>query len=580
MSAKASTAEGMRILWDVGIPMDDGIVLRADIFLPEREGCYPAILNHGPYAKGLAFQEGYKSRWENMISHYPQILSGSTNRYQNWEVVDPEKWCSDGYACVRIDCRGSGRSPGLLECWSPRETRDLHDCIEWTAAQPWCSGKVGMNGISYFAMNQWHVASLQPPHLAAVCIWEGAADFYRDVGRHGGIKSDFLRSWFDSWVKPRQHGCGERAPRSAVTGELISGPETEPEEVLETRQVDPEGEVLKRPLDTAYYRERSPDYSRITVPLLSAANWGGMGMHSRGNFEGYLAAASLQKWLEVHGNTHYNPFYRDEGERLQKRFFGHFLKGEDTGWDRQPPVQLQIRRRGEDFGIRTEQEWPLARTRWTRFHLDPNGRALREAPASGPTIAYDVAGEGVTFFLPSMERELEITGPVAAKVYVSSDTTDADIFLVLRLFAPDGSEELFTGTNDPRTPIALGWRRASPRKLDSGRSLPHRPFHSHDESWPLIPGKPVELDIEIWPTCIVVPPGYRLALNVRGRDYDHGLDPGGPAGEGNRQSGVGPFTHADPRDRPYEVFRGRNHLHFDPGREPYLLLPVIPPHVG
>ena len=580
MSGNTAVADGMRILWDVAIRMDDGIVLRADVFLPEQEGCYPAILNHGPYAKGLAFQEGYKSRWDSMTAAYPEILSGSTSQYQNWEVVDPEKWCLDGYACVRIDSRGAGRSPGVIENWLPRETKDLYDCIEWVAAQSWCTGKVGMNGISYFAMNQWHVASLQPPHLAALCVWEGAADYYRDVGRHGGIKSGFLTSWFEEWIMPRQHGRGEHAPRSVVTGELIAGPETEPDDVLRTRRIDPAQEVLERPLDGRYYRERSPDYSKIRLPLLSSANWGGMGMHSRGNFEGYLAAASDQKWLEVHGNTHYNPFYRDEDVRLQKRFFGHFLKGEDTGWDQQPPVQLQIRRRGEDFRLRNEQEWPLARTQWTRFHLDPASRALREAPATGAPVAYDVAGPGVTFFLPPMEKELEITGPVMARLLVSSDTGDADLFLALRLFAPNGREELFIGTNDPEVPVALGWLRASQRKLDPGRSLPYRPFHPHDEAWPLTPGEPVELDIEIWPTCIVVPPGYRLALNIRGNDFDHGLDPGGPAGGGRRPTGVGPFTHHDPADRPYAVFSGRNHLHFEPGREPFLLLPVIPPHLA
>ncbi len=96
-----------------------------------------------------------------------------------------------------------------------------------------------------------------------------------------------------------------------------------------------------------------------------------MGLHPRGNFEGYVAAASKQKWLEVHGNSHFAPFYRKDGEKLQKRFFGHFLKGENTGWEKQPPVQLQVRYPGEKFVVRGEQEWPLARTQWTRFYLDP-----------------------------------------------------------------------------------------------------------------------------------------------------------------------------------------------------------------
>ena len=107
--------------------------------------------------------------------------AGSTNKYQNWEVVDPEKWVPDGYVCVRVDSRGTGRSPGHVDHFSPRETRDFYDCIEWAGAQPWSSGKVGLNGISYYGINQWQVASLQPPHLAAMCIWEGCG---RLVSRH------------------------------------------------------------------------------------------------------------------------------------------------------------------------------------------------------------------------------------------------------------------------------------------------------------------------------------------------------------------------------------------------------------
>ena len=154
---------------------------------------------------------------------------------------------------------------------------------------------------------------------------------------------------------------------------------------------------------------------------------------------------------------------------------------------------------------------------------------------------------------------------------------DADVFLVLRLFDPAGKEVVFTGSNDPRTPIGLGWLRASRRKLDPKRSLPYRPWHTHDEEWPLTPGEPVELDIEIWPTCIVVPPGYRVGFSVRGKDYEYdGTDAALPHAT-YPMRGVGPFTHTDPRDRPPEIFGGVNMLHFGPNMAPYLLLPLIPP---
>jgi uncharacterized protein len=574
---KSEIRDGMRIDWDVPARMDDDLVLRADVFRPIAEGRYPVILSYGPYAKGLSFQEGYKGNWSRLTRAAPEVLKGSSNKYQNWELVDPEKWVPEGYACVRFDSRGAGRSPGYLDVWSPREAQDLYSCIEWAGTQPWSSGKVGINGISYYAMNQWQVGAMRPPHLAALCIWEGSSDYYRELCRHGGILSDFLASWYPRQVSSVQHGVGARGARSLLTGQPVAGPETLSDAELGGNRADTPGEAKRRRLNDDYYAARTADFERITAPLLSAGNWGGMGLHTRGNFEGWLRAGSQQKWLEVHGDTHFTHFYSRYGETLQRRFFGHFLKGEDTGWERQPRVSLNIRHPGEKFGLRGENEWPLARTRWTRYFLRPHGLELSAAASMvATTLSYETGGNGLTFRTPPLATSLEITGPVAAKLWVSSETADADVFLVLRLFDPAGEEVTFIGSNDPRVPVGLGWLRASHRKLDAARSTSYRPWHTHDEVWPLEPGEPVELDVEIWPTSIVVPAGYRLALTVRGRDYEvDGRDialPNAPY----PMKGVGPFLHIDPDDRPAAVFASRNTLHFAAGKQPYLLLPIIP----
>ncbi|TMJ81951.1 MAG: peptidase S15, partial [Alphaproteobacteria bacterium] len=252
-------------------------------------------------------------------------------------------------------------------------------------------------------------------------------------------------------------------------------------------------------------------------------------------------------------------------------------KGEDTGWDRQPRVSLNIRHPGERFVLRAEREWPLARTQWTKYFLNPHGLALgTDAPAGAAALNYDTSGDGLTFRTPPMKRDIEITGPVTAKLWVSSETTDADLFLVLRVFDPAGKEVVFIGSNDPRVPVGLGWLRASHRRLDPRRSLPYRPWHTHDEEWPLRPGEPVELDVEIWPTSIVVPSGFHIALTVRGSDYEYDGTDAGLANAPYPMKGVGPFTHADRDDRPDGVFACRNTLHFGAGKAPYLLLPVIP----
>ena len=569
--------EGMRILWNAPIAMDDGVVLRADVYLPVREGRYPVVMSYGPYGKGFAFQESNAPAWQRLVAAHPHILEGSSNKYQAWELVDPERWVPDGYAVVRVDSRGAGMSPGVIDPWSPRETRDYSACIEWAGTQAWSNGKVGLNGISYYAMNAWQVACLKPPHLAAICCWEGSGDHYREAIRHGGMFSRFLTNWFPRAIHRVQHGLAERGPRSRVTGEPVCGSTRLSEEELARNRIDYEPYILEHKLDDENCRGRSPDWRDVEVPLLSAANWGGQGLHTRGNFEGFVHAASKEKWLEAHGGAHWESFYTRDGERLQKRFFGHFLKGEDTGWAKQPPVELKVRHPGEQFTIRQENEWPLARTRWTRFYLDPDAMALSIRPPEASTrlLQYEALGAGLLFQMP-VSKPLEITGPAAAKLFLSSDTTDADVFLVLRVFAPDGSEVTFHGSNDPRTPVGLGWLRASHRKLDPARSLAYRPWHAHDEVQPLTPGKPEELDIEIWPTCIVIPAGYRLALAVRGRDYEYPGEPLVIPGLKYTLTGVGPFLHDHPEDRPTEVFGGRNTLHFAPGKQPYVLLPVIP----
>jgi putative CocE/NonD family hydrolase len=305
---------------------------------------------------------------------------------------------------------------------------------------------------------------------------------------HGGIMCTFFGNWFKKQVMTVQHGLGERGSVNPNTGELVTGPETLSDEELVRNRTDLGAAIREHPLDDHYHRERSPDWSKVTVPLLSSANWGGQGLHPRGNFEGFVRAASKQKWLEVHGLEHWTEFYTRYGIMLQKRFFDHFLKVIDNEWKDQPPVQLQVRR-ANGFVERPENEWPLARTQWTRLYLNPADCSLSGEPVDADqwtrlylnpadcslsgesvdaedSIEYEALGDGITFTAPPLEQETEITGPVAAKLFVSSSTTDADLFVVLRVFAPDGNELVFQGALDPHTPIVSG---------SAGSPYAHRP---------------------------------------------------------------------------------------------------------
>jgi predicted acyl esterase len=570
---KSAERDGMFIDWDVPIAMNDGLVLRADVYRPLEGEQFPVIASYGPYAKGLTFSAGYPRQWERLNARFSEDLIGSSGKYAAWELVDPEHWTAMGYALVRVDSRGAGRSPGFVDVWSKREAQDYYECIEWIADQSWSNQKVGLAGISYYAKNQWQVAELNPPHLAAICPWEGANDYYRDMTHHGGIHNAFLPDWYQR-MSTIQNGLGTRGFRNPESGLLACGDLDLTDEELFARRSDLAREIIEHPFDDEWHLNHSSQPEKIQVPTLSAANWGGLGNHQRGNLYAWAATGSEKKWLEVHNGTHWSGFYTKYGRNLQKRFFDYFLKGEGD-WEQQPPVSLNIRQVDGSVKLRSENEWPLARTEWTREYLSLRNMSINKSESNKvESLTYDAMGSGVTFYSPPLTDETEITGPVSAKIWISSSTTDADIFLTLRAFDEEDKEVLFEGANDPKTPMSQGWLRASHRALDIEKSKPWAPFHPHKNKEPLIPGEIYELNIEIWATCLVLPAGYRLALTVKGCDFDHGQK---PVEMGGRiMKGSGPFRHDHPLDRPAEIFDSKVTLFAGAEYPSSILLPIIP----
>ena len=579
LQQRTEIRDGMRIDWDVPITMDDGLVLRADVFRPVKDGQYPVILSYGPYAKDLAFQDGYPSAWQRMAEKHPDVTAGSTNLYQSWEVVDPEKWVPHDYACVRVDSRGAGCSPGFIDHFSPRETKDFYDCIEWAGVQPWSNGKVGLNGISYYGINQWHVASLQPPHLAAMCIWEGAADWYRDMTHHGGILSTFWENWYDMQVKTVQYGAGERGKRSRVHGELVCGPETLSE--AGARQ------------EPRRFRRRDPRRIRSTTTIIRRVRRTGT-RSSRRCFRPPTGAARACIRAAISRASCAPPPSRN-GWRRTASSTGRIsipitaassscVSSTISCTARKTAGQSSRRCCCRCATSTSSSSAPRTNGRSSAPN-GPSSISIRSAmtlttkrPSGSAQLKFAAMGDGLTFLTPPLAKETEITGPSALKLFASSSTTDADFFIVLRVFTGDLKEIVFQGAIDPHTPIAQGWLRASHRKLDKKLSKPYRPYHTHDEKQPLKKGQPVELDIEIWPTSIVVPAGYRVGLSIRGKDYEYGGASGGKLSNfKNELKGCGPFLHDDPRDRPPAIFNGTTSLHFGRGKTPYLLLPIIPP---
>jgi len=561
----------MRVDRDVAVPMRDGAVLRCNVYRPDSAERFPVLMTLGPYGKDVHLSQFMPEAWEALKRRHPEILAASSCRYLVFETPDPEVWAPEGYAVVKVDSRGSGKSPGRLDVNSPAEFRDFYDVIEWAAVQPWASGKVGLLGISYYAAGQWMIAAERPPHLAAMLPWQGTYDFYRDRCRQGGILgSGFLSRWWNRSVLRNQHGNPDTPLLDIDTGERNTGPASLPPEALAANREDYIANLIARPLNGPWYAERSARLERIRIPALVVANWGGLGLHLRGTILGYLGIASREKWLKVQSGSYFLTFLQAQSVALQRKFFDRYLKNIDNGWEREPKVQVSVRSTDDKVKrVVSDTQWPLAGTKWTRFHLDASGLALgATAPGKAASTSYAAIGDGVTFSTAPLERPLEFAGPIKAKLFVSSSTDDMDIFATLRAFDPQGKEITFLSAVEPKAPVSQGWLRVSQRKLDAKRSTEWQPWHPHDETQKLEPGEIVEVDLEIWPASLALPAGHRLALTLQGKDFER-------PGESGAQKGSGWFLHDDPRDRPPASFAGTHTVYSGAGRESYLLVPAI-----
>jgi predicted acyl esterase len=502
----------MRIERDVAVPTRDGSPIVVDVFRPDGHEPMPVIASMSPYGKDV--------HWPDRFPLYDRVEHGE---HMVWETPNPDWWVPKGYALVRADTRGTGKSPGRLDLYGPKDAEDFYDVIEWAAVQPWSTGKVASSGISWLAMMGWRVAALRPPHLAAVVAWEGLTDFYREAAYQGGLYSNgFIDFWWQLQIEPQRNGA----------------------EGADWRE-----ELPAHPLLDEFHEVRDTDLSRVTVPLLSAGNWGALHLHLRGNLEGWRAAASEHKWLVVHTGTHIDPYYSDWGKDLQLRFLDRFLKGQGDRMDGIAPVRLAIRR-GRDVDWRDARDWPLPETQWRELHLAADGTLDWSPPGAG-TVAYPA-----TFETPAATAPLELTGPVALRLWISADADDLDVLARLQHLDAHGNVVAAVGPQGAPMPMAIGWLRASHRELDPDRSQPHRPWHRHRRRIPLEPGQPTLLEVEIWPTSITLAEGERLRLELVTGDDD-----------------LAPFTHNHPADR--RSAAGAT-IHAGGEYASHLLVPVIP----
>lgn len=387
------------------------------------------------------------------------------------------------------------------------------------------------------------------------------ADYYRDFTRHGGILSNaFVNMWWKKQIEPNEYGRSGRAKRGwcpdTIEGDLSEA------EITRTHKHLLEEPRASRFRDSHCYNSREYDLADVKVPVLSVANWGGNSLHLRGNVQGFIHAGSEFKYLRTIVGRHDTPFFYDETVDLQKGWFDAWLKGDDrVGWTRKgkvPAVNLILRKGDVGYNdpdaekaykSRDENEWPIARTQYTKFYLGVDGKLKKDKDASWGKVSYKAPGnihdqQFVQFATDAFDDEVEITGHAVAHLNISTTQdiygptpTDIDLFVTLRYVGPNGKEVHYTGTTGDPVPLAKGWLRASLRQVNKEHPkhcdwLPYRDYTTKDVL-PVMQGEVYTVDVEIWPTNVIAEKGSRIILEVASGDTQ----------------GAGIFLHDDPEDR-------------------------------
>lgn len=542
---------GMKVQRGVQMTARDGTRLACDVYLPDEPGRYPALLSYSHYGKDLQRVTAKRAPLN------PLIGNGGL------EAGDSAYFVSRGYAHVIADARGSGDSAGEYCYQGPKEQQDGYDIIEWMAAQPWCDGNCGMLGMSYFAVIQYMVAAQQPPHLKAIAPYEALTDRYRQSVYHGGVLNEgFWHQWWGhvcvDGMRPLSYDRLSEEEIARRVARLMESPEVRRSAYLHIQLKYPRKnpllfDWLLEPFDGPFYWERSPYrmFERIRIPTFLATRWTSWAVHLAGAFEAYAGIDAPKKLLLMETESRLGPLrpWTDHHD-LILRWYDHWLKDNDTGFMDEPPIRLLIKGRNE---YRDEYEWPLARTRWTKMFLGPNGTLAAVKPEQEGTASFDNDPDlppnqhapGVVFCSAPLDTAMELTGPVALYLNACLDQPDATWIVTLRDVAPDGSSRTVT----------KGWLRASQRELDAGKSRPHQPYQKHLRREVLEPGRSYEYAIEIRETSNVFLPGHRIALDIKGQDTA-AEDP--------------IWVHT------CNAIRTRHTVQFGGKFDSYLLLPVVP----
>jgi putative CocE/NonD family hydrolase len=542
---------------ELAMPMRDGVVLRADVYRPDTSAAVPAIVNRTPYDRSS-----------------PLIQLAA---------IEPERVVDAGFALVCQDVRGRFASEGEFYTFFS-DVEDTFDTVEWTAAQPWCNGDVGMAGRSYAAAVQWLGAAEQPPHLRAISPIVTGSDFYNGwIYEGGAFQFGFNVFWIWLMSNPREAGKLEAIYRHLPLRTLP---------IADLTWARLYAHWLAHSTDDHYWRALSINrrYDRIRVPALIVGGWYDVflrgtlenfaGMRARAGSERARSRTRLVVGPWAHGSTYgpypdhsFDLFAPDDGidvPELQLRFFARELRWVDEGADEEPPVRIFVM--GENRW-RDEDDWPLGRARETPWYLRSEGRLAREAPGDespdefvydpddpAPTIGgptslparmmransgpldqrrLDERQDVLSYTSEPLQEALEVTGPLALVLHAATSAPDTDFVAKLVDIWPDGTAII----------LAEGVLRTRFREGFAREVLGE-------------PDRPYEYQIDLAATSNVFGPGHRIGVLVTSSSFprfDRNPNTGSPLGV----------------DGPDEMRPAQQTVFHDAARPSRLLLPVV-----
>ncbi|MEN0066187.1 MAG: CocE/NonD family hydrolase [Myxococcota bacterium] len=535
--------------YDVRVPVSDGFSITINVFrsrsAADREEPLPVVMCAHPYDNRL-LPELNRTPLNGPPQQYrllPQDGRPTFSTQTSWESPDPNFWVPSGYAVVNMNLPGYGSSEGPPSVFSESQAKAFYDAIEWVAAQPWCDGNIGLNGVSFLAISQYHVAFTKayggpPPSLRCISPWEGVADVYRDLFRPGGVwETGFPIFWWHTEVTAAMN-----QPVSAFI-------EQEGSAAPDWRQ--------DHPVADEWVESKVPALEKIEVPTLLCAAFSDQGVHTPGGFKAFLRLGSKDKWLYTHRWLKWDSYYSPEVQALTKEFFDCFVKGHrDNGFLDRPRVRLEVREsRDEVSEVLHVNSWPPAKTEYHRWYLDPSSMSLQPSAPDDAQEASYAARTGRLVFRRTFDQDTRIVGHMALHLHFEvRGAEDATLAVAIDKKDAQGGSVRFFGTVGAKNDVVTRGFIAAAMRQTADNSIEWLPQLTFRERQPLGVGEVVELAIEVYPHATLFRAGESLELIIAGHE----------------------IAKTRPLIKDLSANRGTHVVHAGSSRPSYLLVPVLP----